>query len=253
MSFPNIRIPCLLSIVLLFCVTSIRFTQSAVYPSTFHRRSSSGASARVSQTTSLQSTSSSFSSTYSSPITLASATTTKQKKSRRKSKSSVSKKTSNNKNESDEYETDLVPYSEDEATVNGDREPTLEEIRSSLGPVGKTIAAGVEVGIVSAGSFISGAVLGYGIGGIAGLKRLVTSSQSPNNPAIQRGFGEEIRQRVLDWNGNACKQAKSWAKLSAAFSGFHALSRVVRGGKEDKWNGIVGSAATGAFLSRKGE
>jgi len=40
--------------------------------------------------------------------------------------------------------------------------------------------------------------------------------------------------------------------LSASFSGFHALARVCRGGVEDRWNSIIGSAATGAYLSRQG-
>jgi import inner membrane translocase subunit TIM22 len=53
-------------------------------------------------------------------------------------------------------------------------------------------------------------------------------------------------------NSKAVGSAKSWAQLSAAFSGFHALTRVVRGGKEDRWNGIVGAAMTGAFLNRQG-
>eukprot|EP00591_Stephanopyxis_turris_P004751 CAMPEP_0195532682 /NCGR_PEP_ID=MMETSP0794_2-20130614/38864_1 /TAXON_ID=515487 /ORGANISM="Stephanopyxis turris, Strain CCMP 815" /LENGTH=161 /DNA_ID=CAMNT_0040665009 /DNA_START=387 /DNA_END=872 /DNA_ORIENTATION=+ len=115
----------------------------------------------------------------------------------------------------------------------------MEEIRASLGPVGRTIAGGVEVGIVTGGSFLSGCVLGYTIGGVFGI------------PSMFKSDGGNFGQRVKSWNGKAATQAKSWATLSAAFSGFHALSRVMRGGKEDKWNGIAGSFATGAFLNRK--
>merc|ERR1712106_578797 len=68
---------------------------------------------------------------------------------------------------------------------------------------------------------------------------------------VRRTFSEEFKRRSGDLHRNSFQSAQQWAKLSAAFSGFHALSRVGRGGREDKWNGIVGSAATGAFLNKK--
>ena len=74
------------------------------------------------------------------------------------------------------------------------------------------------------------------------------------------GFGtktgtgmKEIQRRIGDWNSKAVIQGKSWGALSASFSGFHALVRVCRGGVEDRWNSIIGSAATGAYLSRHGK
>jgi len=155
-----------------------------------------------------------------------------------------------NKNESDEpteneFESELVPYEDGDEV----EDLSLEEIRASLGPIGRTIASGVEVGFVTAGSYISGGMFGYFVGGVTGVKRLATQSSD----AVKLRFGEEMKRRLADWNGNAIKQAGNWAKLSASFSGFHAFCRVLRGGKEDKWNGILGSAATGAFLSRKGK
>lgn len=146
-----------------------------------------------------------------------------------------------------EYEPDLIPAEENDL----EEVPSLEEIRASLGPFGRTVAASVEVGIVTAGSYVSGAVLGYGIGGVMGVKNLFVPPGAAEE-TVKRGMIEETKQRIGSWNSKALAQAGQWGKLSAAFSGFHALSRVVRGGKEDKWNGIIGSAATGAYLSRKG-
>ena len=45
-------------------------------------------------------------------------------------------------------------------------------------------------------------------------------------------------------------QGKNWAQLSAAFSGFHVFVRVCRGGVEDSWNHVLGSACTGAYMNR---
>lgn len=150
---------------------------------------------------------------------------------------------------SSEYESDLVPLQQKEE--QDFEAPSLDEIRASLGPIGRTIASGVEVGVVTAGSYISGGALGYGMGGLFGFKTLFTSSSTSSAASKSSTFTHEMRQRVGDWNSNSLKQASQWAKLSAAFSGFHALSRVLRNGKEDKWNGIIGSAATGAYLSRE--
>jgi len=146
-------------------------------------------------------------------------------------------------------------------------ELSLEEMRARLGPVGKTVAGAVEVGMVTAGSYLSGGVLGYIGGGLFGLGALTRPSDyqpppPPNLPGQQppltppmrpkpTGFGGEFRGRMGNVNVKAVASAKSWSQLSAAFSGFHALTRVVRGGREDRWNGIVGSACTGAFLNRQ--
>jgi len=164
-------------------------------------------------------------------------------------KSKTKKRSSQSSASSHEYESNLVPSEND-----SDEIPTLDEIRASLGLFGRTIANSVEVGIVTAGSFLSGGILGYGIGGVTGIpKHLLTSSTTTSNleEPVRRTMTKEIQTRIRAWNGHALTQAGSWAKLSASFSGFHALSRVMRGGKEDKWNGIWGSAATGAYLSRK--
>lgn len=153
------------------------------------------------------------------------------------------------------------------AGPNGE-ELTLEEMRARLGPVGKSVAGAVEVGMVTAGSYLSGGILGYIGGGLFGLGALARPSdyQPPTPPTLPgqqkpptpptrpkpTGFGGEFRGRMGNVNAKAVASAKSWAQLSAAFSGFHALTRVVRGGREDRWNGIVGSAFTGAYLNRQG-
>ena len=147
-------------------------------------------------------------------------------------------------------------------------ELTLGEMRARLGPVGKTVAGAVEVGMVTAGSYLSGGIMGYIGGGLFGLGALARPSdyQPPPPPTLSgqqppptpptrpnpTGFGGEFRGRMGNVNAKAVASAKSWSQLSAAFSGFHALTRVVRGGREDKWNGIVGSACTGAYLNRQG-
>ena len=76
----------------------------------------------------------------------------------------------------------------------------------------------------------------------------ITMQQSSLNNSLR-----EMQRRIGAMNSKATGQAKSWSQLSAAFSGFHALTRVCRGGVEDKWNGIVGSAFTGAYLNRQGK
>jgi len=144
-------------------------------------------------------------------------------------------------------ENDLIPFNEKGPPQEGE-EPTMEEIRASLGPIGRTIAAAVEVGVITAGSYISGGVLGYTIGGVFATPTLFRPSTT--NAMVTTSASKELRSRMGLWHSKASKQAGSWANLSAAFSGFHALCRVVRG-KEDKWNSIIGSAATGAYLSRK--
>lgn len=166
----------------------------------------------------------------SSPISLVRAKT----KSTRKTKL---------KQSTDDYPKNLVPHTDSSEESS---EPTLQEIRASLGPVGKTIAGGVEVGVITAGSYVSGGIMGYGIGSVFGIRTLFQSSS-------KMGFKAELKGRMGNFHAKAMEKAQQWASLSAAFSGFHALTRVARGGKEDKWNGILGSAATGAFLSRKGK
>ena len=47
---------------------------------------------------------------------------------------------------------------------------------------------------------------------------------------------------------------KSWASLSASFTGFNTFVRLCRGDDrdDDGWNAVWGSALTGAFLNRGG-
>mmetsp|Transcript_21999 Transcript_21999/g.32686 ORF Transcript_21999/g.32686 Transcript_21999/m.32686 type:complete len:364 (-) Transcript_21999:294-1385(-) len=131
-------------------------------------------------------------------------------------------------------------------------EPSLAEMREQLGPIGRAIAGAVEVGVVTGGSYLSGGILGYLLGGVMGTPTLLKSSSAAASETIKNSLGEEVKGRLGTWHFKAATQAKSWAQLSAAFSGFHALTRNLRGGKEDKWNSVFGSAATGAYLSRKG-
>lgn len=136
-------------------------------------------------------------------------------------------------------------------------EPTLAEMRAQLGPIGLLIANAVEVGIATAGSYMSGGIFGYMIGGVMGVPTLFkgplnNGQQPPLKPSSSFNMGG-IQRRIGDWNSKAFAQGKSWASLSASFSGFHALTRVCRGGVEDKWNSIIGSACAGAYLSKEGK
>ena len=68
----------------------------------------------------------------------------------------------------------------------------------------------------------------------------------PPSSDVSGGFQEfALKFKLL--NEKAFHSANDWGKLSAAFSGFYALAR---GGKEDKWNNIIGSGAAGAIRSR---
>mmetsp|Transcript_18650 Transcript_18650/g.26266 ORF Transcript_18650/g.26266 Transcript_18650/m.26266 type:complete len:403 (+) Transcript_18650:70-1278(+) len=143
---------------------------------------------------------------------------------------------------------------------------SLEEMRAQLGPIGKLIANSVEVGVTTAGSYLSGGLFGYIIGGATGLPILFQDSSKHNFPdpssttsiassanhnfLPSKNAFQEGQRRLGFFHNKALTQAKSWGQLSAAFSGFHALTRVCRGGVEDRWNGIIGSFCTGAYLNR---
>lgn len=126
-------------------------------------------------------------------------------------------------------------------------QPSVEELKAQLGPLGLLVATTVEVGITTAGSFLSGGLVGYLWGGVTSIPTFLKAPASP-----QRNKFLEFQQKFSSWNGAACTQGKSWGKLSAAFSGFHVLTKCVRGGKEDRWNSIVGSGMAGAYLHQGG-
>eukprot|EP00978_Attheya_sp_CCMP212_P010840 scaffold26338_cov49-Attheya_sp.AAC.9 len=117
---------------------------------------------------------------------------------------------------------------DDEDDLDG---KSLEEFKAELSPLLRGVAGAVEVGVVTGGSYLTGAILGGVVGSVMGAPNLVKGQ-----------FGQ--------WKSKAWASTKSWGELSAAFSGFHAVVRVCRGGVEDRWNGIVGSGLTGAYLAR---
>lgn len=140
-----------------------------------------------------------------------------------------------------------VSSTEAEAT----RPPTVQEMKAKLGPLGLIVATAVEVGITTAGSYLSGGVFGYVWGGVSGSPSLFKPLENAGGAGAQpqRKFAQ-LQSKLASLNGAACTQAKSWGELSAAFSGCHALTRCVRGGKEDRWNSIVGSGLAGAYLNK---
>lgn len=144
------------------------------------------------------------------------------------------------------------------SNVDNDEEyqPSLSEMRDQLGPLGLLVANGVEVGIATAGSYMSGGIFGYMIGGAMGVPNLFRNGPSASADAsnvLNSGGRKDFKRVIGDLNSKAFTQGKSWATLSASFSGFHALTRVCRGGKEDRWNSVISSACAGAYLSRQGE
>lgn len=126
------------------------------------------------------------------------------------------------------------------AVVTSD-EPSLEELRSQLGPIGTFVSDTIELTVVTIGSYISGGFLGYFGGSLM------------NSPSLL--FGKDlggITSRFSALHTKAFASCKSWAQLSAAFTGFNNLVRLVRGSnaEDDGWNAVLGSALTGAYLNR---
>lgn len=121
-------------------------------------------------------------------------------------------------------------------------EPSLEELRAQLGPIGLLVSNTIELTIVTMGSFISGGLLGYIGGGVMNIPSTIFGKSMGS-------FG----QRLAALNTKAFATCKTWGTLSAAFSGFNNFVRLCRGDIEDDgWNTVIGSGLTGAFLSRNG-
>jgi len=146
--------------------------------------------------------------------------------------------------------------------------PSYQGMRAQLPPIVRLMLNSLEIGIITGGSYVSGGLFGYVVGGVMGTPNLFRNSQGfskgspPNQPSVglptnigeippANGF-QEMKNRIGNWNSKALSKGNTWGQLSAAYSGFHALTKVCRGGVEDKWNGIIGSALTGAYVSREG-
>ena len=128
-------------------------------------------------------------------------------------------------------------------TAREEPQPTLEELRAALGPAGLFAAGAMELAVVTFGSYVSGAFLGYVGGGIMGIPSTL----------FGKGVSGGAMTRLSALHAKAVVSCASWATLSASFSGFNNLVRLCRGGEDDgKWNAVIGSAMTGAFLNRAG-
>lgn len=119
------------------------------------------------------------------------------------------------------------------------QQPSLEELRGQLGPIGLLVSNTIELTIVTMGSFISGGLLGYIGGGVMNIPSTIFGKSMGS-------FG----QRLAALNTKAFATCKTWGTLSAAFSGFNNFVRLCRGDVDDGWNTVIGSGLTGAFLSR---
>ena len=133
---------------------------------------------------------------------------------------------------------DYSDYNQQQSEVQL-QEPSLDELRGQLGPLGLLVSNTIELTIVTLGSFISGGLLGYFGGGVMNVPSTLFGKSMGS-------FG----QRLAALNAKAFVTCKTWGTLSAAFSGFNNFVRLCRGDVDDNWNTVIGSALTGAFLSR---
>ncbi len=121
----------------------------------------------------------------------------------------------------------------------------MEELRAQLSPLSLLISNTIELTVVTLGSFLSGGLLGYLGGGIMGIPSTLLGKDMGN-----------FLSRLGALHARAIVSSKSWAVLSASFTGFNNFVRLCRGEEDnasnDNWNAVLGSAMTGAFLNRKG-
>lgn len=127
-------------------------------------------------------------------------------------------------------------------TIHQGGEPTLEELRAQLSPLSLLISNTIELTVVTLGSYLSGGLLGYIGGSVMGIPSTLLGKDMGN-----------FLSRLGALHTKAIVSCKSWATLSASFSGFNNFVRLCRGeGHDDNWNAVLGSAMTGAFLNRSG-
>jgi hypothetical protein len=127
-------------------------------------------------------------------------------------------------------------------TIQREGEPTLEELRAQLSPLSLLISNAIELTVVTLGSYLSGGLLGYIGGSVMGIPSTLLGKDMGN-----------FLSRLGALHTKAIVSCKSWATLSASFSGFNNLVRLCRGEEHnDNWNAVLGSAMTGAFLNRNG-
>lgn len=121
----------------------------------------------------------------------------------------------------------------------------MEELRAQLSPLSLLISNTIELTVVTLGSFLSGGLLGYLGGGVMGIPSTLLGKDMGN-----------FLSRLGALHAKAIVSSKSWAVLSASFTGFNNFVRLCRGEEDnaynDNWNAVLGSAMTGAFLNRKG-
>lgn len=119
-------------------------------------------------------------------------------------------------------------------------EPSLDELKAQLGPIGLLVCNTIDLTVTTLGSFISGGIMGYVGGGLMG---------TPSS-LFGRDLGS-FGSRLSALNTKAVTSAKSWGKLSAAFSGCNAFVRLCRGGdNNDLWNNVFGAFLTGVVLNK---
>mmetsp|Transcript_19759 Transcript_19759/g.27850 ORF Transcript_19759/g.27850 Transcript_19759/m.27850 type:complete len:201 (+) Transcript_19759:44-646(+) len=129
----------------------------------------------------------------------------------------------------DSYSTILSQVDQPISSQIIQQQPSIENKRYEF------ISGCKEITSNALGSFVSGAVLGYVIG--LGMGVVKKDASTATNNIIKR------------MNTSGKVTALNWGSLTACFSTFDCASKVIRG-RNDRWNQIIGSSCTGAFLSR---
>lgn len=144
--------------------------------------------------------------------------------------------------------------------------PSLEEEvwtarkKTSKGnPVILLLADATAVGAAFAYMYVQGGVLGYIVTGFTNAHVFFRKRPPSFPPPIIDGrlllppprVTDELSfwQKIKFVNGKGVVRAKSWSLNYGSYFGFHAFISLIRK-EEDKWDAIVASACTGAFVNR---
>lgn len=104
---------------------------------------------------------------------------------------------------------------------------------AELSPLSRTIAESVELTINTVTSGATSGAIGYVFSAVWGVPTKLRSLSS---------------LKVI--NAQAMASFRNWGVLGACFTGFGEAAKLVRG-KDDKWNHVCASCATGAFLAKE--
>lgn len=130
-------------------------------------------------------------------------------------------------------------------------EPQVPQVSiEDLSPIGLAVFGVTKLVTTVLFEYCAGFVTGYFFGTLVGTPGFVFKPMTPGVPQV---FRKEVSQRLGRMNGRSLKWGQGLGGFSSTFKGCDCAVRLVRYNKEDLWNEILGSAAAGAILSRKGK